>query len=239
MTWFQGEGQALGSGRLHPAGSVTDQDLLGQLKRYRKRIASTYRGLKGSELAELPPGEFHVSPKVDGELWYLVKYAGTVALIASNGRILRGDLPLLKEAGAGFATRAADGVVLAGELFGLSGEGRPRVGDVAALLGGGGEIARLGYQAFDVVSVADHGAPPEAYSERYAELERLLAGGKRVKAIKTTVTADPAEIKGLYEAYVESGKAEGLVLRSGAGRIYKVKPISLFLGADHPQECRR
>ncbi|MAO82972.1 MAG: hypothetical protein VX405_08950 [Myxococcota bacterium] len=224
MTWLQGSGEQLGSGRVYPAGSVNDRELMGCLQMYRRRVASSYRGLKGSELGELPAGEFHVSPKVDGELWFLVKRDQSVVLIASNGRVLSGDLPLLKEASASFGSRAADGFVIAGELFGLSGKGRPRVGDVAALLGGDGDVARLGYQAFDVVSVADYGTPPDVYSDRFAELQRLLSDGKRVKAIKTAVTNDPVEIKSHYDAYVETGKAEGLVLRSGDGRVYKVKP---------------
>lgn len=224
MTWIKGTGSALDGGFYHPAGSVGDEALLARLKIYRKRVASTYRALKGSELADLSTGEFHVSPKIDGELWFLVKKDGVVALVSSNGRVLSGDLPLLKEATAGFGSKAGDGVVLAGELFGLGGEGRPRVGDVAAILGGNGEVARLGYQAFDLLSTADGGAAPETYGERFAELENLLEGGKRVKAIKTTLTTDMAAIKGLYEAYVDSGKAEGLVLRSADGRIYKVKP---------------
>ena len=109
MTWIKAKGQDLSTGRYHPAGSVDDGDLLGRLQIYRKRVASAYRGLKGSELGDLPPGEFHVSPKVDGELWFLVKKDDVVALVASNGRVLSGDLPLLKEASAGFAAKAGDG----------------------------------------------------------------------------------------------------------------------------------
>ena len=192
-----------------------------QAKLYKRSIASRYRALRQHELSELPEGPLHVSPKVDGELWFVSISAGSLALIAPNGREIQGDVPLLDELKKTIGTRTKD-TLIAGELFAAGGQGRPRVGDVSAALSDTGDAKRLGYQAFDVV-LHDGIPAPVDYAERYALLESLFAGGKRAKAIKTFETTT-SEVEALYTELVDSGKAEGLVARAPDGRIFKIKP---------------
>ena len=73
--------------------------------------------------------------------------------MSPNGRAIAGAIPLLAEAKKGFAARAGEGTVVAGELFAKTDDDRSRISDLAAALGGGAkaEVERLRFSAFDVV----------------------------------------------------------------------------------------
>lgn len=221
-------GTPLGKGNWHPAGSVSDATLIAALQTYRRRVAGAYRSVKPGEIASaIFGGPFHVSPKVDGELWFLVLEAGEATLVSNNGKAISGDIPLLVEVRPA-AGKVAGRVVLAGELFAASaGKGRPRVGDVASALAGGAKapVEKLGFVAFDLVEGLLPDAPQFApYAQRLGAISELLGAGKRAKPIKTDSIESAAELPALFADLVEGGKAEGLVVRSSLGAIYKVKP---------------
>ena len=221
-------GTPLGKGTWHPVGSVTDTELMQAVQGYRRRVASVYRSVKPTELATgIIGAPFQVSPKVDGELWFLVLTKGVATLVSSNGRAIAGDIPLLAEAMAA-TTKLAGRVVIAGELFAASvGKGRPRVGDVASALAGGTKapVDRLGFMAFDLIEglLAD---PPQAvsYAQRIEAINGLLGSGKRAKPIRTDSVDSIGGLPALFAELVEGGKAEGLIVRSVQGAIYKIKP---------------
>jgi hypothetical protein len=221
-------GSPLGKGTWHPAGSVTDVGLMQAVQAYRRRIASAYRSVKPSELVTGVIGApFHVSPKVDGELWFLVLDSEAATLVSSNGKAIAGDVPLLAEAKA--ATAKLNGrTVIAGELFAASaGKGRPRVGDVASALAGGAQAAvdRLGFMAFDLIEGLLPDSPQAApYAQRLEAIDGLLGSGKRAKPIRTDSVDTTGGLPALFAELVEGGKAEGLIVRSAQGAIYKIKP---------------
>ena len=218
----------LGSGSLCGMGSLADTALASLVSGYKRTVASRYRVVVADEIAkQIPAGKLLVSPKIDGQIWFLVMDGSEVVLVSPTGRAICGDVPVLEEARA-MAGRARGRTVIAGELFALRKGGRPRVGDVSRALGSGADadVARLGYAAFDLVTGGDTERPEPSmdYSERLDTLRRLLDGGKRVKAIKTDAASTPAEVQASFDALVSSGKAEGLIVRSADGRIFKVKP---------------
>ena len=218
----------LGKGLVCGVGSIADTALASLVGGYKRTVASRYRVVVEDGLAQqIPPGKLLVSPKIDGQIWFLVMDGSEVVLVSPTGRAISGDVPVLKEARA-MAARAQGRTVIAGELFALRKGGRPRVGDISRALGGGAdaEVAKLGYAAFDLVTGGDAEMPAVSldYSERLDTLRRLLEGGKRCKAIKTDVVSSPAEVQASFDALVKSGKAEGLIVRSADGRIFKVKP---------------
>lgn len=221
-------GSPLGKGTWHPSGSVVEPELIANIQSYRRRVASAYRSIKPDEIGTSILGApFMVSPKVDGELWFLTIEDGTAALISSNGKAIVGDVPVLLEARE-VAAKLQGRVVIAGELFAASaGKDRPRVGDVASAMAGGtsAKVERLGFMAFDLVQgLLSEGPQQLAYSERLDAITGLLASGKRLKAIKTDPISTVSELPALFAELVEGGKAEGLIVRSSQGTIYKVKP---------------
>ncbi len=221
-------GSPLGKGTLHPAGSVLDVELMASVQTYRRRVASAYRSVKPDEIGTgIFGAPFLVSPKVDGELWFLKIEEGSAALISSNGKAIVGDVPILIEARE-VAAKVKGLTLIAGELFAAStGKDRPRVGDVASAMAGGAsaKVERLGFMAFDLVQGLLSDAPQHlAYSERLDAITGLLASGKRLKVIKTDPISTVSELPNLFAELVDGGKAEGLIVRSSQGTIYKVKP---------------
>ena len=228
----------VGNGLLSPAGSLRDSlssgsnqhsELMKRIAGYKRAVAGRYSAVAPAEIENLPLGSLLVSPKIDGQFWVLVAEAGEVVLVAPNGKVLSGDLPLLAEAKRTLSGRAQGLTLCAGELFALRKEGRPRVSDVSTALSGGAtaEVARLGFFAFDLLDGGDAASPQPAaeYAERLKTLERLFEGGQRVKAIKTEFVHSQEEVRRLFGEWAEGGKGEGLVVRSFDGRIFKLKPI--------------
>ena len=143
----RGKAKPLGKGKFHPINSLADDDISQVIKRYRKQVAGRYQAVTEDNIGMVlvhPP--FHVSPKVDGELWFLVAGPdGPPALCSPNGRVITGSLPLLDEA-AEMLGKPKQRVIMAGELYVLAAEGRPRVGMVSSMLADGkdAELERLG-----------------------------------------------------------------------------------------------
>ena len=174
-------------------------------------------------------GPFHVSPKVDGELWFLILDEGNVILASPRGAVIFGDIPVLLEA-CKAAKNIKGQLILAGELFAAakSGTDRPRVGDVATALSGGAKapVERLGIMIFDIVQImpktdeCDLDTP----EEKSKFMERMLADGKRLKPVTYNMAASASEVSELFTKWVGGGKAEGLIVRAPNSRVFKVKP---------------
>ena len=224
------KGVSLGSGKFLSPGSLKDSELAGLLMRYRRSVASAYSSVSPDEISSsFTAGPFHVSPKVDGELWFLILDDGDVCLTSPRGAVIFGDIPVLVEAGKA-AKKVKGRVILAGELFAAakSGDDRPRVGNVATALGGGAKapVERLGLMTFDLVQIShetDDGDldTPEGKS---TAMESMLGDGKRLKPVTYKMAASASEVSELFTEWVGGGKAEGLIVRAPNGRVFKVKP---------------
>ncbi len=229
MSLFSSDGaRPIGKGLQSPAGSVQDPELAAMIRNYKRQVAGNYKALVHEDLKTLT-GNFLVSPKIDGELWFLVLGDGPAFLCSPTGRVVSGAVPVLAEAET-VATRVRGRTVIAGEFFAVKapGQGRVRVGDLASAMGGEdkAQVERLAFHGFDLLVGGDAETPTRGntYSERLAVLARVLAGGKRLQAIRTESTPAGDGVQALWDQWVEGGKGEGLVLRSGEGQVYKAKP---------------
>ncbi|MCA9535011.1 MAG: ATP-dependent DNA ligase [Myxococcales bacterium] len=234
----------LGAGTRTGLGALLDEELSALVANYKRNIASRYRSLTPEEPELIPTGPLFASPKLDGELWFLVRRGSDLILVNPRGRVMAGDLPLLVEARATLAKTDED-LVLAGELFAARKAGRPRVGDVAAAVSDNAP-ERLGFAAFDVLRRGAADAQALPYEERLTLLRAWLEGGKRVAVIKTEVVNDRDNALRLFGEWASDGKGEGIVLRPTDGRIFKLKPfvtldaavIGLTVRADEPDQAR-
>ena len=138
MSFFdETHARPLGGGFQAPGGSLTDPDLAARLRGYKRSVAGRYRGLSSEEIeTRAPHGPLLVSPKVDGELWYLLLDGGEAWLINPAGRVLYGDLPVLAEARRA-AKKVSGRTLLAGELYAARKGQRPRHDDLPVALSGG------------------------------------------------------------------------------------------------------
>ena len=147
-------GQAFGAG-LRDA-LLADAALLETLQNYKRRVAGTYRALPPARLGELSAAPMWVTRKIDGETWFLVSQSGQVFLASPSGRVLAGDLPILKQ-----AAKLPEGSIVAGELYARVPDRRERVGDLAAALARDGAAAPDGiaFTAFDGLQLAGQPLP--------------------------------------------------------------------------------
>jgi hypothetical protein len=202
---------------------MTDPRLETLARRYKASVAGRYRAIRPADLQVIPHAPCFVSRKLDGELWLAELHKGKARLFARGGRFL--DEGPLFTALTALAKGRKQPLVIAGELHVPAAEdGRERVGDVAAALAAGDQ-QRLAYAAFDVVEL-DGAPPPADYHPRLELLQALLAkaSAPQLAVVPTEELREPAELRPHIERWLESGNAEGLVVRSVTGEIYKLKP---------------
>lgn len=224
------KGASLGSGKLLGPGSLKDAELAGLLMRYRRNVASAYSSISPDEIFSVfTVGPLHISPKIDGELWFLIFDDGHVFLASPRGAVIFGDIPILLEARKA-AKNVKGRVVLAGELFAAakSSKDRPRVGNVATALSGGAKapIERLGIIIFDLVQMLQNAEDSDFYTPEGNSkvIQSILGDGKRLKAVTYKMVTSASEVAELFTEWVNSGRAEGIIVRSINGRVFKVKP---------------
>jgi len=115
-------GRPLGPATIYTIGSVTDTELTRTFDTYRSAVASRYLAVGSSDIPHrIGGGPYWVSPKLDGELWYLCRLEDETLLAAPNGRVISGGLDILKS-----AESLPKGTVLAGELHVTPPSGIPR-----------------------------------------------------------------------------------------------------------------
>jgi len=219
----------LGKGLQSPAGSILDRELQSMFRNYKRSTAGRYRAVVEDDfLTSLPHGELMVSPKIDGEMWFMVLDEKDAFLASPKGRVISGKVPILEEAQAALG-RATGRTIIAGELFAVNKDkSRPRVGGLSSAMGGEtkAQVGRMAFAAFDSLlgGDAESGASVPLYQDRLAMLERLFKGGKRAKAIRTEHVKGGPSVAQLFEKWVAGGKGEGLVIRTPENAIFKAKP---------------
>ncbi|HUT37529.1 MAG TPA: AAA family ATPase [Planctomycetota bacterium] len=219
----QARWQPLGTGRIAPQGSIADRALAERLAAYKRQVAGRYRSVSPADLATaLPPGPYSISPKLDGETWFLRVTGGEAWLLSPSGKVI-GDVPATAE-----ATRLLAGrdLLLAGELYANGSGRRPRVHDLAAALGRGSDapIQHLGFGAFDLLEGGGEDAQRMPFVQRAERLASLLNGGKLCRCVPFEQVADARGLLEAYERLVTREGHEGLVIRCGDGQVTKVKP---------------
>jgi hypothetical protein len=202
---------------------MTDSRLESLARRYKASVAGRYRAIRPGDLQLIPHAPCFASRKIDGELWLAELHQGKACLFARGGRLIEKG-PVL-DALTSIAQGCPKPLVIAGELHvPAKGEARERVGDVAAALADGRQQS-LAFAAFDVVEL-DGSAPPADYHQRLEILKQLVDSddAHTISVVATEELQEPGELRSHVQNWVESGKAEGLVVRSSVGEIYKIKP---------------
>jgi len=213
-----------GSGHKAGLGALSDEALLEKLARYKRQVAKRYRVVEPDVIEQLLPAEdLLLSPKLDGELWFLVKRGADVALCAYNGRVLHGVATL-----RGVAEHVAKrpDFVVAGELVGSAGSERPRSHHTGAALSDPRGESLLSFHAFDLVEENGQDRLGTPYEQRHAWLEDTLGGLGPASKFKVgrTERGDPKVVAARYREWVIGNKFEGVVVRSQRGLTYKIKP---------------
>lgn len=217
--------ETYGKGRKAGVGALLDQELLQQLIRYKRQVAKRYRVIEPELIERALPGEaLFFSPKLDGELWFLVKKERDIALVAYNGRVLHGISCL---DGVLERLEGVSSLVIAGELVANLGSERSRSHHVGTAMSDGKLETALSFHAFDLVLDEHQDALFRSYEDRHERLLALL--GEEVGARCTVVhtqRGEPSLVSRRYREWVVSDKYEGVVARSERGLTYKIKPTT-------------
>jgi hypothetical protein len=219
----QARWQPLGTGRIAPQGSIADRALADRVAAYKRQVAGRYRSVSPADLATaLPPGPYIVSPKLDGETWFLRVAGGEAWLLSPSGRVI-GDVPATAEASR---LLAGHDLLLAGELYANGSGRRPRVHDLAAALGGGvgAPIDHIGFGAFDLLDDGGEDAQRLPFPTRAQRLAALMGDGELCRPVAFETACDARELLGAYDRLVTRDGHEGLVIRCADGQVIKVKP---------------
>jgi hypothetical protein len=228
MQRFAAVSEPYGKGQKAGVGALLDPELLGRLRRYKRQVAKRYRVVEPDLVERLLPDEqLFVSPKLDGELWFLVHLpedgarAAATALVAYNGRVLTGVTTL-----DGLEAKLAKAplLVIAGELVASTTTGeRARSHHTGAALSESKLEPSLSFRAFDLVEEGADDALLRPYEARHGALRAYLGDERLVPTERGT----PTLVAQRYREWVATGagqKHEGLVVRSDRGLTYKIKP---------------
>ncbi|MHB1462513.1 MAG: AAA family ATPase [Armatimonadota bacterium] len=216
------QGAPLGTGRIYPAGSLRDAEMAALLASYKNNVAGAYTSVPPDAIATTIPAGPHVaSTKIDGEQWFLCRSETGSYLVSPGGKIITG-VSITEE-----ANRVLSGWngVIAGELYATVDTGMPSVFSLHSALGGGinAQIERLGFAAFDILRDCDSDCQLLPFRERARRIQELLTGSELLHSVDFTEVNGPIEAQRFFESRVQSG-AEGIVIRSSDGRIFKLKP---------------
>ncbi|MHB1463362.1 MAG: AAA family ATPase [Armatimonadota bacterium] len=220
------QGAPLGTGRIYPAVSLRDAELVTLLSLYKCNVAGAYTSVAPDTIATIIPAGPHVaSTKIDGEQWFLCRSDAGSYLASPGGKIITG-VPITEE-----ADRFLSGWngVIAGELYTTVDTGRPSVFSLHSALGGGinAQIERLRFAAFDILRDGDTDCQLLPFTERVNRMQELLRNTKLVHPADFKYVDGPLEAQRFFESRVQSG-AEGIVIRCSDGRIFKLKPKILI-----------
>jgi AAA+ superfamily predicted ATPase len=189
---------------------------------YKRNVAGAYRSCpQGEMLSTFPRGPCIVSEKIDGETWFLHADGERCVLLSPFGKRLE-DIPLTEEA---LQTLNGWRGVLAGELYAAVDTGRSHVFALHAAMGSNGNAERLRFAAFDVLMDGDVDMQKRPFTEQLACLQQIVGQRKGLFHLAPFETAEsPADAAVCYERIVTVSGAEGIVIHSSDGHIYKVKP---------------
>jgi hypothetical protein len=207
----------LGRYTVGEASCLTDPSLIAKAQDYRRRDTSRMMPLDPGQLAtKLPPAEYHVSLKIDGEFDVLA-YADGEAVLVNPGGTVRAGLPLLDRAARQFQAAGIRQAVLAGELYYVRPEsGRSRVHDVSRVArrpASQDELDGLHFAAFDLIE-RDGETWQQPFTNTWQALSEL-----GIPTVCGHWLKDTDEIRKAFDTWTGLGE-EGIVLRSDAAGSY-------------------
>jgi hypothetical protein len=211
--------------RVGSATAISDPLLLSRVQDYRRLTSSRMYPLDRDDIREkIPKADFLVSRKIDGEFTVLIYEGGQVFTLNPGGTVRTG-LPMTEEAARLLSKAGIQKAMFAGELFVQTEGRRARVHDVSTVARqpqSENDLKRLHFAVFDILSL--DGVPPHGFNETWKKIDSIFAKGERIRPVETKATTSLDEIEKCFENWVEKEGGEGIVVRSDAAGLFKIKP---------------
>jgi len=217
----------LGDYGVAPATALTDPSVLPKVQEYRRQSGSRMYPLGKEDIPKkIVKADYHVSRKVDGEFTVLIYRDGEILTVNPGGTV-RVGIPWEQEAARLLSKAGIKEAMIAGELYVHVEKRRPRVHDVTTVARqpqSQNDLQRLRFAVFDIMSI--NGEPPsDSFAETWKTIQKLFGEGELVHPVEAKHAEDPIDIGELFEQWVESEDAEGLVVRSDTAGLFKIKPL--------------
>jgi hypothetical protein len=214
----------LGEYAVGPATALTDPLLVNEAQDYRRMTAHRMKPLEADDIVkQFPPGNYHVSLKIDGEFDILVYDFGEVLTVNPGGTVRTG-LPLHKEAAELLRNAGVKKAIIAGELH-FTKDKRARVHDVSRVArqpASQAELDGLAFAPFDIISL-DGIKNTAPFEDTWKKLIELFHGAARCQVVDFVWHRDAGSIDAQFRKHIAAG-AEGTVVRSDSVGVFKLKP---------------
>lgn len=191
---------------------------------YKKNISRKFVLVEGADIKKRIGGnKFFVTRKIDGHLQLAFYANGSTTLLNSNGVEKATDLACAKVMTASLQAAGIGSAIIAAELYMPCDDGRPRHGDVARALSDSDMRAKLRLAPFDIVE--NDGTPWQApdYAATHNKLCQIFKN-EAVTPVQLTVADSLDQVKDIYDDWVVGQGAEGLVVHTDSGIVWKIKP---------------
>ena len=188
------------------------------IKKYKNSVTRKYVSISNDEIDTIQKGEYWLSKKFDGQLWFYCKSNGNSKIINSNENNISDVVKDIKKDLDKKLSKSKN-IILAGELYYLSNE-RERYGDTISGLGDNQKRKKLRLGIFDVV-VSDKLLPN--FEDKYKFLKKII--GQKQKEFAHVLEHKKikhGEIKKSFKDIVEKNDAEGLIVKNNS-IVYKIK----------------
>ena len=216
----------LGDYGVAPSTALNDGGLLPAVQEYRRLTGSRMIPLDADDIRErIPKADYHVSRKVDGEFTVLIRRDGECFSLNPGGTV-RVGLPWEDEAAELLSKAGVKNAMLAGELYVQNSERRPRVHDVTTIARqpqADADLDRLQFAVFDLLSL-EGDEVEQPFADTWRWIDKTFGKGNRVHPVEMDTAKRSADVQELFDKWVLSEGAEGLVVRSDTAGIFKVKP---------------
>ena len=206
------------------AAAALDKETADLAAAYKKDVCKNYISINPGQIDDkLGGSSYYVTRKYDGELAVLF-WNGEDCFSVNSGGTVRMGLPCLEEAAACFRAAGLKQAVIPSELYVDEEKARSRVFEVLAALADKSLHHTLRLAPFDI-ALLDDGAPyrPASYEDVHRRLGELCGKSPLLQPVRLENAASRAEVKDLFEKWVNEEGGEGLVVRSELPMIYKIK----------------
>ncbi|MDR2471117.1 MAG: hypothetical protein LBD09_03280 [Treponema sp.] len=207
-----------------PAAAALDRETADLAATYKKEVCKNYISINPGQIDDkLGGASYYVTRKYDGELAVLF-WNGEDCFSVNSGGTVRLGLPCLEEAAACFRAAGLKQAVIPSELYVEEEKARSRVFEVLAALADKSLHTTLRLALFDIVLLDDGAAfRPASYGDIHRRLGELCGKSALLGPVRMENAASRAEVKDLFEKWVNEEEGEGLVVRSELPMIYKIK----------------
>jgi ATP-dependent DNA ligase len=204
---------------------ITDPEVIRKVRMRRRQLGRMMTAYdKHTAKQRLASGDYHISLKLDGEFTCLVYKDGEVFTVNPGGTV-RAGAPFHFEAAKNLKKAGVKSALLGGELYVQRDDGkRPRVHDVVRVARAPENQAQVDSLAFGIFNIYDLDGEDLSmhYGNAIEKVQEIFGEDGLVHAVETVV-GDEKLIFKKFKEWVEENGEEGVVIRSDAIGVHKIK----------------